>query len=127
MHDVEVLERLGLDSAQVIAVRCLLVVWRAIDFKSPLWKSSGVKIYDRFESRVRAASYSRGPKEFVSALGLKCQIGVPRAEADFFYDMEKRGGEVCGDVMKSIRKMPGLLIAAMRVVQEEKKKEQIND
>lgn len=106
------LESLGISGAENLAARLIFAIWSALDWHSPLWKSAGADVFNRFESRVRTAARARTLADFVSALGRRCHVAVPRLEE---VDRADMAGEAAADVLCLCRENSGLTVATMRL------------
>lgn len=112
---------IGLKPYEATIVIGTHAVWRSMDLQCPLWKTAGVDIYDRFESRVRAAARELDVTSYVNRLARKCHVAVPNVGEAFFADARGMSVEDNKAAMDFARDQSGLLVAAMRAYKDDQK------
>jgi len=116
----EFLEGFGLAEHEVIVARIAHAVWASIDWNAPFWKTAGFAVYERFESRVRAAARESTLHGFASRLARKCHVAVPHFGGVLLDDMGVAAKDTQG-ALSFARKESGLVVAAIRAHNDERK------
>lgn len=112
------LKSMGVDDNNRLAARLAYCVWCAIDWQDGLWKSAGVQVYDRFESRIRQAARESTVVGFLTRLSRRCHVTVPPISPDLVSTLAG-----CNEraVLGCLR-YPALVVAYMRLWIEEKRR-----
>jgi len=94
-------------------------VWRGIDWDSPLWRDR-LTCYDRFTSRIVAASSSSSLRDFAAKLSSKCGVASPPYSAEAIAAM--CGGSAADrELLRVARKEAGLVVSVVRLLKERSK------
>jgi hypothetical protein len=115
------LNTLGLKEHETIMVQGAYAIWRSIDMQSPLWKTAGADIYDRFESRIRASAREYDVASFINKLARKCHVAAPNLSKDWIIEAKKQDQEQNRASLEFAKDQSGLLVAAMRAYKDEQK------
>ncbi len=120
----EWLEETGFEPPEVAVVSVCLAVFRGIDWESPLWKTAGKDMYDRFESRIRSAAREHTLARFASKLARKCHVSTPYMDQGLLQSLTCIADHHQERGLDFARSQSGLAVAAMRAFRDEKKANQ---
>jgi hypothetical protein len=111
---------LGFEQHEQVMALTVHAVWVSIDWNMPLWRTAGPAVYDRFESRVRAASREATVHGFAARLARKCHVATPRFDAPLLVDMAQESLDAI-KALNFTRRESGLVVATIRAFNDERK------
>jgi hypothetical protein len=114
----EFLTKIGLEPHEQAATRFAYAIWKGIDWACPLWKTAGKDVYNRFESRVRTSARKQNLHEYLCKLAHKCHVSVPIIDKKtlvFALEVDEYLA------LKFAREQSGLLVAAIRAYNNNRK------
>lgn len=119
--DRDILAGLGLTESETVATLLAVSVWRQIHWDDGLWRGAGRALYQRFESRIRATSSEPELLSWVFRLATKCHVSPQLLDRKLIRQARMLDRDLQRDALRTVREQPGLLVSALRVLQDQRK------
>lgn len=113
-------EEYGLTEPEILVCQLALGVWRLLDFDAPLWR--GPTVYQRFESRIRATAHGTDITKWAWRFATKCHVSPQLLPLEVVRDARALDKRQMREAMYTVRHEPGLVVSAVRALQDRRKK-----